>query len=221
MRSDLYAAFAHLKFASKSSYNSLLFWTVNNRSCADQSKRCFPCFQFRCLASGVRVAKVAQIETDKKSAEPCFDTNQLEADFTPRLLVSFVLTFFGLVVAVLAVVAVVVEDALVVVVLPLPRDASLLVAGLVVLVAVKPVVLQGVAVAGDELALTGNALEAIEVENPVPGAHHVIAFSKRVSTLITFRPKEADVVLLAVGLAVPHKAGAVLVQEHLALVALE
>ena len=175
------------------------------------------------LARGVRVAKVAQIETDKKSAKPCFDMNQLGADFTPRLLVSIirVLTFFGLVVPVLAVVAVVVDDALVVVVLPLPCDASILVAGLVVLVAVQPVVLQGVAVAGDELALTSDALEAIEVENPVPGAHHVIAFAKGVSALITFRPKQADVVLLAVRLAVPHEAGAVLVQEHLAFVALE
>ena len=190
-------------------------------STVDQSKRCFPCFQFRCLAGGVRVAKVAQIETDKKSAEPCFDTNQLEADFTPRLLVSFVLTFFGLVVAVLAVVAVVVEDALVVVVLALARDATVIVAGLVVLVAVEPVLLQSVAVAGNQLPLAGDALEAVQVENPVSGAHHVIAFAKGVSALITFCSKETNVVFLAIRLAVPHKAGAVLVQEHLTLVALK
>ena len=89
------------------------------------------------------------------------------------------------------------------------------------LVAVQAVVLQGIAVAGDQLPLTSDALEAVEVENPVSGAHHVIAFAKGVPALITFRPKQADVVLLAVSLAVPHKAGAVFVQEHLAFVALE
>ena len=176
-------------------------------------------------------SKIAEIERDKKSAL-CFDTNQL-GGILPRLLGSncpprlkrdeeiCCLTFFRLVVAVLAVVAVVVEDALVVVVLPLPPDAPLLVAGLVMLVAVQPVVLQGITVAGDQLPLTSDALEAVEVENPVSGAHHVIAFAKGVSALITFCSKETNVVFLAIRLAVPHKARAVLVQEHLTLVALK
>ena len=176
-------------------------------------------------------SKIAQIERDKKSAL-CFDTNQL-GGILPRLLGSncpprlkrdeeiCCLTFFRLVVAVLAVVAVVVEDALVVVVLALAGDAALVVAGLVVLVAVEPVLLQSVAVAGNQLPLAGDALEAVEVENPVSGAHHVIAFAKGVSALITFCSKETNVVFLAIRLAVPHKARAVLVQEHLTLVALK
>ena len=176
-------------------------------------------------------SKIAQIERDKKSAL-CFDTNQL-GGILPRLLGSncpprlrrdeeiCCLTFFRLVVAVLAVVAVVVEDALVVVVLALAGDTAVIVAGLVVLVAVEPVLLQSVAVAGNQLPLAGDALEAVEVENPVSGAHHVIAFAKGVSALITFCSKETNVVFLAIRLAVPHKAGAVLVQEHLTLVALK
>lgn len=55
----------------------------------------------------------------------------------------------------------------------------------------------------------------------VLGPHHKVVLSERLAALFTLGPEEPDVVLLAVGLAVPHEAGAVLVEEHLALGALQ
>jgi hypothetical protein len=59
------------------------------------------------------------------------------------------------------VVAVVVQDALVVVVLALPVEPALLVAHLVMLVAVQPLVLQGEAVPRYELLLALYAFETV------------------------------------------------------------
>ena len=129
------------------------------------------------------------------------------------------LTFFRLVVAVLAMVAVVVDDALVVVVLSLAVAPA--VTGLVVLVAVEPVVLQGKTLARAQLMVAGYTAETRQVENPVFRPHHKVRFSKGAAALITFGSEQSDVVLLAVGLAVTDKTRAVLVQKHLAFVALK
>ena len=76
-------------------------------------------------------------------------------------------------------------------------------------------------ITGDELARAGRTPKALQVEDPVLGAHDVVTLAEGAAALVALGPKEADVVLLAVGLSVPHEAGAVLVQEHLTLRALQ
>ena len=118
-------------------------------------------------------------------------------------------------------VAVVVDDALVVVVLSLA--VASVVTGLVVvmLVAVEAIVLQGKTLARAQLMVAGYTPETGQVENPVFRPHHKVRFSEGAAALITFGSEQSDVVLLAVGLAVTDKTRAVLVQKHLAFVALK
>ena len=123
---------------------------------------------------------------------------------------------------------VVVEDVTVVVVLPAhatPTCHTLqprLPLQLGVLVAEEPRLFpQRKRITGDELARAGRTPKALQVEDPVLGAHDVVTLAEGAAALVALGPKEADVVLLAVGLSVPHEAGAVLVQEHLTLRALQ
>ena len=54
----------------------------------------------------------------------------------------------------------------------------------------------------------------------IVGSHHKVLLLKTLLALFTLVPEEFHVVLLAVGLALPHEAGLGLVQELLTLVAL-
>ena len=112
-------------------------------------------------------------------------------------------------------VAVVVEDGgLVVVCLLVPVCP-------VVLVAEQPVLPQREGVAGDELPVTRHAAETFQVKYSILGPHHIIIFPEGTAALVTFSPEEPDVVLLAVGFAVPHEARTRLVKEHLTFVTLK
>jgi len=137
------------------------------------------------------------------------------------------LTFFRLVISVLAVragvvavVTVVVQNIAIVVVLSAcphhPHPLLLLQLG--VLVAEEPRLLaQRERITGDELARAGRAAETLQMEDPVLGAHDVVALAEGAAALVALGPEEAGVVLLAVGPPVTHEARAVLVQEHLTL----
>ena len=157
--------------------------------------------------------KIQQIETDKKIAQCCDKLKQEE-------LRSGRLTFFRLVVAIFAMVAVVVKDALVVIVFAFVRT-PVFIADLMMFVTVKSFVFQGETIARYQLSLAGHTSETLEVENSVLGAHHIVAFAEGAATLITFGPEQTNVILLAVSLAVSNEAGAVLVQKHLTLVTLK
>lgn len=117
-------------------------------------------------------------------------------------------------------VAVVVEDALVVIVFAFVRT-PVFIADLMMFVTVKSFVFQGETIARYQLSLAGHTSETLEVENSVLGAHHIVAFAEGAATLITFGPEQTNVILLAVSLAVSNEAGAVLVQKHLTLVTLK
>ena len=139
------------------------------------------------------------------------------------------LTFFRLVISVLAVragvvavVTVVVQNIAIVVVLSAgphhPHPHPLLLLQLGVLVAEEPRLLaQRERITGDELARAGRAAETLQVEDPILGAHDVVALAEGAAALVALGPEEAGVVLLAVGPPVTHEARAVLVQEHLTL----
>ena len=126
------------------------------------------------------------------------------------------ITFFRFIIPVLAVITVVIHHGLVII----SFTITILVQP-VVLVTEQPVILQGERVPRYELLLAGHTTKALQVKYPVFGAHHVVVFAELAAAFITLGAEQADIVLLAVGLAVTHKTGTFLVQKHLALVALE
>ena len=85
----------------------------------------------------------------------------------------------------------------------------------------ETIVAQSKTVARYQLSVTRHAPKAFQVKYPVLCSHHVIIFAELVATFITFSAKKTDVVFFAVGLAVAHEAGTVLVQKHLTFVALK
>ena len=124
------------------------------------------------------------------------------------------LTFFRLIISIFAVIAVVVDDGLVVVGLLLPVQ-------LVVLVAEEVLVPQREGVPGLQLPLAGHAPKAFRVEYPVLGAHHIVVFPEGTATLFALGAEEPDKVFLAVRFPVTYKASTRFIKEHLTLVALK
>ena len=93
-----------------------------------------------------------------------------------------------------------VEDVLVVVVLPalpvpVPGPALQLITQFVVLVAVETLLLQGEELAGGQGLPARHALEAVQVEDLLLGAHHIVLLAEGEVALVALGTKQSHVIL--------------------------
>ena len=124
----------------------------------------------------------------------CLPVQYLTKDYLPFL------TFFRLVIPVLAQLSVVVEDVLVVVVLtalpvPVPGPALQLITQFVVLVAVETLLLQREELAGGQGLPARHALEAVQVEDLLLGAHHIVLLAEGEVALVALGTEQSHVIL--------------------------
>ena len=135
-----------------------------------------------------------------------------------KLVVLFFFTFFGFIITVFTIVAVVVKDVLVVVVF---TPVFWFITNFMVFIAIQSLIFQSKRVSRNELSLTSHATEALKMKYFFVCPHDVVIFAESAAAFITFCAKKSDIVLLAVGFSIADKAGAVFIKKHLAFVALK